>query len=63
MVLIETAQPTTAQLTGTLASLRAALDARDLHDALAVLVALVPDYTPSSTVLEFARQCARQVSL
>ena len=63
MVLVETALPTEAQLASRLASLRAALDARDLRDALAHLRALVPDYTPSRAVLALAQQCGSRVCL
>lgn len=51
------------QLAAGLASLRAALDARDLGDALVHLRALVPDYTPSHAVLTLAMQCGTQVCL
>jgi FlaA1/EpsC-like NDP-sugar epimerase len=63
MVLIETALPTQAQLAIRLASLRAALDARNLCDALTQLRALVPDYTPSQTLLALARQSMPGVCL
>lgn len=63
MVVVETALSATPQLVAGLASLRAALDARDLGDALAHLRALVPDYTPSHAVLALARQCGPQVCL
>lgn len=60
---VETALPSAPQLAAGLASLRAALDARDLCDALAHLRALVPDYTPSHSVLELARQTGPRVCL
>jgi FlaA1/EpsC-like NDP-sugar epimerase len=63
MLLVETAHSTKAQLAIQLTTLRAALDARDVRDALAQLVALVPDYTPSSTVLAIASQYTPKVSL
>jgi len=63
LLLVETAQPTAALLTSRLASLRAALDARDLCDALAHLRVLVPDYTPSHALLALAQQCGSKVSL
>jgi FlaA1/EpsC-like NDP-sugar epimerase len=50
------------QLDAGLAGLRAALDARDLADALAALRALVPDYTPSAAVLALSRQNSPQVT-
>ena len=56
MVLIEAAGPNAVQLTSQLASLRATLDARDQCAALAQLSAMVPDYTPSQTVLAAARR-------
>jgi FlaA1/EpsC-like NDP-sugar epimerase len=66
MVFIETAQPAPANLNRALAPLRTAIDARDLPAAIAQLCALVPDYTPSHTVLTLAGQrkpqsCASQV--
>jgi hypothetical protein len=63
MAAVETALPAAPQLAGRLASLRAALDARDLGDALAHLCALVPDYTPSQTVLALAQQRGPRVCL
>jgi FlaA1/EpsC-like NDP-sugar epimerase len=63
MVLVETALPTEAQLANRLAGLRAALDARDLRDALTHLRGLVPDYTPSGAVLGLAQQCGPRVCL
>jgi FlaA1/EpsC-like NDP-sugar epimerase len=56
MVLIEAVGPTAAQITRQLASLHAALDARDQCTALAQLRVMVPDYTPSQTVLAAARR-------
>jgi len=63
MVVVETALPTAPQLAAGLASLRAALDARDLSDALTHLCALVPDYTPSQAMQALARQCISRVCL
>ena len=63
MVAVETALPMAPQLAAGLASLRAALDARDLCDALTHLRALVPDYTPSHAMLALARQCGSRVCL
>jgi FlaA1/EpsC-like NDP-sugar epimerase len=63
LILIETAQPAQAELASRLAGLRAALDARNLSDALAPLRALVPDYTPSQTLLALARQSMPGVCL
>ncbi|MGA2833452.1 MAG: polysaccharide biosynthesis protein [Terracidiphilus sp.] len=54
MVRIETAQPEAAILNRALAPLREAIEARDLPAAIAQLCKLVPDYTPSSTVLTLA---------
>lgn len=45
-----------------LVHMRQALDTRDLPRALAVLQALVPDYTPSATVLSLADQTASRVT-
>jgi len=56
MVLVKVAGPAEAELNGQLASLRAALDTRDQCAALAELRAMVPDYTPSQTVLAAARR-------
>lgn len=58
-----TALPSAPQLAAGLASLRAALDARDLGEALTHLRVLVPDYTPSHVVLALARQCGSRVCL
>jgi FlaA1/EpsC-like NDP-sugar epimerase len=63
MVMVETAMPAAPQLAAGLAALRAALDARDLCDALTHLRALVPDYTPSPAVLTLAQQCGPRVCL
>ena len=63
MVEVETALPAAPQLAAGLASLRAALDARDLSDALTHLCALVPDYTPSQAMQALARQCSSRVCL
>lgn len=50
------------RLRRSLASLRAALDSRDLAEALAQLRSLVPDYRPSPAVLARARHAALEVS-
>jgi FlaA1/EpsC-like NDP-sugar epimerase len=63
LVSVETAELTEAQFRSGLTGLRAALDARDVCDALAYLCALVPDYTPSQAVQAFARQCGAQACL
>jgi FlaA1/EpsC-like NDP-sugar epimerase len=63
MVVVETALPAAPQLAAGLASLRTALHARDLGDALTHLRALVPDYTPSHAVLTLAQQCGLRVCL
>ncbi len=54
MVQVETDLLTTWQLENRLASLRRAHEARDIAEALDALRALVPDYTPSRTVLTLA---------
>jgi FlaA1/EpsC-like NDP-sugar epimerase len=51
-----------AQLQSALATLHSALKVRDLSAALASLRVLVPDYTPSSTVLALRSTAAPQVS-
>lgn len=61
LVSVETAQSAPAQLTARLASLRTALESRDLALALGHLRALVPDYTPSPAVLALARRSSPQV--
>ena len=61
LVSIETARPTKAPFEQSLARLRAALDARAPAAALDALQALVPDYTPSATVLELARRSRMRV--
>ncbi|MGA3081563.1 MAG: polysaccharide biosynthesis protein [Terracidiphilus sp.] len=63
LVLIESALPAQAELASRLAGLRAALDARNLRDALTHLRALVPDYTPSRTLLALAQQSMPGVCL
>jgi FlaA1/EpsC-like NDP-sugar epimerase len=63
LLLVETAQPAEALLTSRLASLRAALDARDICDALTHLRVLVPDYTPSHAVIALASQHSQQACL
>jgi len=50
-------------LTFGLDNLRAALDARHLAGALALLRSMVPDYTPSQEVLALSQQQGPQVSL
>lgn len=56
MVFIQTAQLTAAEFNRSLANLRTALNARDLSAALVHLGSLVPDYTPSQTVLALAQR-------
>lgn len=63
MLVVKTAQPTEAQLAERFAILHAAIDARDLREALTRLRALVPDYTPSNAVLALASQHRPQVCL
>jgi hypothetical protein len=50
------------QLNLELSRLRAAAEARDLSPALACIQSLVPDYSPSPSVLALARQAIPQVS-
>lgn len=52
-----------AELHNALRSLRAAVDARDLAAAVECVRALVPDYTPGSTLVSLATQSAARVSL
>jgi len=61
LVSIETAQPAPAQFAARLRSLRTALEARNLAQALAQLRAMVPDYTPSRAVQALAHQSSPQV--
>jgi FlaA1/EpsC-like NDP-sugar epimerase len=63
IVVVETALPAAPQLAAGLTSMHAALDSRDLGDALTHLRALVPDYTPSRAVLALAKQCGLRVCL
>ena len=49
------------KLQSKLVDLRAALDARDTSAALECLLALVPDYTPSSVALARGSEAASQV--
>jgi FlaA1/EpsC-like NDP-sugar epimerase len=62
MVSIQSPPLSAPQLDAGLVNLRIALDARDLATALASLQSLVPDYTPSHTVLELSRQAGSRVS-
>lgn len=61
MVFIQTAQPAAAILNRALDPLRVAIDVRDMQTAIAQLCALVPDYTPSRTVLTLASQREPQI--
>jgi FlaA1/EpsC-like NDP-sugar epimerase len=63
LVLIEAARLTAGELNRPLAGLRIALDARDLAAALGGLCTLVPDYTPSRSVLALARRDRLKVEL
>jgi len=63
LVSIQSARLAPSQLAAGLADLRTALNAGDLSAALTHLRALVPDYTPSPSVLDLARQTSPQVSL
>jgi FlaA1/EpsC-like NDP-sugar epimerase len=63
LVSIQMARLSEPSLNSSLASLRAALDARDLPAALAQLRKLVPDYTPSQAVLALSRQHGPRVSI
>ena len=51
LLIIDSPLPSTGQLRSMLSNLRTALDAREISAALDCLCALVPDYTPSPTVL------------
>ena len=62
LVSIKSSLQSPQQLDAGLAGLRAALDARDLADALEALRSLVLDYTPSAAVLALARQSSPQVT-
>jgi FlaA1/EpsC-like NDP-sugar epimerase len=61
LVSLQSSAFTPSQLAIELAFLHAAVDARDLAAALAHLRALVPDYTPSTSVLALARHTIPQV--
>jgi FlaA1/EpsC-like NDP-sugar epimerase len=63
LVAIQTSQLPPAQLASGLDNLRAALDARNLAAALVHLTFLVPDYTPSPSVLALSQQQGSRVSL
>lgn len=63
MVAVETPLLPKAQRERLLASLRAALNARNIDAALGALRALVPDYTPSRAVLALAEQCGSMACL
>ena len=63
IVSIQTSQLPPAQLASGLESLREALHARNLAAALLHLTFLVPDYTPSPSVLALSQQQGSRVSL
>jgi FlaA1/EpsC-like NDP-sugar epimerase len=63
LVSIQASQLPPAQLASGLDNLRAALDSRNLTAALFHLRSLVPDYTPSPSVLALAQQQGSRVSL
>lgn len=63
MVAVETPLLPEAQRESLLATLRIALDARNINAALSALRALVPDYTPSQAVLALAERCGSKVCL
>jgi FlaA1/EpsC-like NDP-sugar epimerase len=63
LVAVETNLLPKSQLKSGLSALRAALDARDLGDAILQLRALVPDYTPSKAVLTLAQQSESKVCI
>ena len=63
IVSIQASQLPHAQLASGLENLRAALHARNLAAALLHLRSLVPDYTPSPSVLALAQQQGSRVSL
>jgi hypothetical protein len=60
---VETPLLSAPQLAARLASLRQALEARDMDAALTQLRRLVPDYTPSQALLALSRQSAQRVAL
>jgi FlaA1/EpsC-like NDP-sugar epimerase len=63
VVCVETPLLSAPQLAARLASLRQALEARDMDAALTQLRRLVPDYTPSQALLALSRQSAQRVAL
>jgi FlaA1/EpsC-like NDP-sugar epimerase len=63
MVQVETDPLPGTQLESRLAGLRAALEVRDIAEALDALRALVPDYAPSGAVLKLAHECGPRVCL
>ena len=63
VVCVETPLLSAPQLAARLASLRQAIELRDLDAALTQLRRLVPDYTPSQALLALSRQSAQRVSL
>jgi O-antigen biosynthesis protein WbqV len=63
LVSIQTSQLLPAQLASGLENLRESLHARNLAAALVHLTFLVPDYTPSPSILELSRQLGTRVSL
>jgi FlaA1/EpsC-like NDP-sugar epimerase len=63
LVSIQTSQFPPAELASGLENLRAALDTRNLAAALVHLTLLVPDYTPSPSVLALSQQQGSRVSL
>lgn len=62
MVSVQSPTPSAAQLDACLATLRIALDARDLAGALASLQSLVPDYTTSHALLALSRKAGTRVT-
>jgi FlaA1/EpsC-like NDP-sugar epimerase len=63
LVAIENSALATGLLDAEIAALRTAFDVRNLSDALTHLFALVPDYTPSQTIIALAAQRGNQVGL
>ena len=63
VVCVETPLLSAPQLAARLASLRQAIELRDLDAALTQLRRLVPDYTPSQALLALSRQSAQRVAL
>jgi O-antigen biosynthesis protein WbqV len=53
---VETPQPSRAELDAGLREMRAAIEGRDVADAIGLLRGLVPNYSPSKSVMKLVRQ-------